>query len=49
MRPSLAAAYLINCLPTKVLNLSTPLEKLFKEKPNYNGLLEPLVVPAGLP
>jgi hypothetical protein len=34
----LAATYLINCLPTKVLQFSTPLKLLFKEKPNYDGL-----------
>jgi hypothetical protein len=34
----LAATYLINCLPTKVLDFSSPLEILFKEKPNYVGL-----------
>jgi hypothetical protein len=33
-----AATYLINRLPTKILGLSTPLEKLFKEKPNYIGM-----------
>jgi hypothetical protein len=31
----LAATYIINWLPTKVIGLSTPLEKLFEEKPNY--------------
>jgi hypothetical protein len=35
----LAATYLINRLPTKVLDFSTPLlERLFHEKPNYSGL-----------
>jgi hypothetical protein len=34
----LAATYLINCLPTKILDFSTPLERLFHEKPNYSGL-----------
>jgi hypothetical protein len=34
----LAATYLINCLPTKVLNFSSPLETLFQEKPSYTGL-----------
>lgn len=34
----LAATYLINRLPTKVLNFSSPLETLFQEKPNYTGL-----------
>jgi hypothetical protein len=34
----LAATYLINHLPTKVLQFSTPLELLFKDKPNYDGL-----------
>jgi hypothetical protein len=34
----LGATYLINRLPTKVLDFSTPLEKLFQEKPNYAGL-----------
>jgi IS30 family transposase len=33
-----AATYLINRLPTKVLQFSSPLEVLFKEKPNYTGL-----------
>jgi hypothetical protein len=33
----IAATYIINQLPTKVIGLSTPLEKLFKEKPNYTG------------
>jgi hypothetical protein len=31
----LAATYIINRLPTKVIGLSTPLERLFKEKPHY--------------
>jgi hypothetical protein len=34
----LAATYLINRLPTKVLQFSSPLEVLFKEKPNYTAL-----------
>jgi hypothetical protein len=34
----LASTYLINRFPTKVLDLSSPLEILFKEKPNYDGL-----------
>jgi hypothetical protein len=34
----LAATYLINRLPTKVLDFSSPLEILFKETPNYVGL-----------
>jgi hypothetical protein len=34
----LAATYLINRIPTKVLDFSSPLELLFKEKPNYGGL-----------
>jgi hypothetical protein len=34
----LAATYIINRLPSKVIGLSTPLEKLFKEKPNYTGM-----------
>jgi hypothetical protein len=34
----LAATYLINCLPTKILQFSTPLEHLFKEKLNYDVL-----------
>jgi IS30 family transposase len=34
----LAATYLINRLPTKVLDFSSPLEILFHERPNYVGL-----------
>ena len=34
----LAATYLINRTPSKVINLDTPLEKLFHEKPNYHAL-----------
>jgi hypothetical protein len=34
----LAATYLINHLPTKTLDFSSPLERLFKEKPSYLGL-----------
>jgi hypothetical protein len=31
----LVATYLINCLPTKTLEFSSPLEHLFSKKPNY--------------
>uniref|UniRef100_A0A8R7JX46 Retroviral polymerase SH3-like domain-containing protein n=1 Tax=Triticum urartu TaxID=4572 RepID=A0A8R7JX46_TRIUA len=34
----LAATYLINRTPSKVINLETPLEKLFHETPNYHSL-----------
>jgi hypothetical protein len=34
----LAATYLINCLPTKTLDFSSPLECLFREKRHYNVL-----------
>jgi hypothetical protein len=34
----LAGTYLINRIPTKDLDFSSPLEILFKEKPNYGGL-----------
>jgi hypothetical protein len=34
----LAATYLINHIPTKVLEFSSPLELLFKDKSNYGGL-----------
>lgn len=34
----LSAVYLINAPPTKVLQLSTPLERLFGENPNYSML-----------
>jgi hypothetical protein len=34
----IAATYLINHLPTKVLDFATPLETLFHEKMNYSGL-----------
>jgi hypothetical protein len=34
----LAATYLINRPPTKVLDFSSPLEILFQEKPNYASL-----------
>src|SRR5690606_18599169 len=33
-----AAVYLINRLPTLVLNMTTPFNKLFKTDPNYNQL-----------
>lgn len=32
----LAATYLINRTPSKVINFTTPLEKLFQEKPDYS-------------
>src|SRR3954463_8199439 len=34
----IAATYLINHLPTKVLGDITPLEKLFHQKPDYSSL-----------
>jgi hypothetical protein len=34
----LASTYLINHLPTKTLDFSSPLERLFGEKLNYSGL-----------
>jgi hypothetical protein len=34
----LVATYLINRLPTKVLDDTSPFERLFHEKPNYTGL-----------
>jgi glycosyltransferase involved in cell wall biosynthesis len=34
----IAATYLINRIPTKLLNYSTPLETLFHEKPDYSAL-----------
>jgi hypothetical protein len=34
----LAAAYLINHLPSKVIANSTPLERLFNQKPYYSAL-----------
>jgi hypothetical protein len=34
----LAATYLVNHLPTKTLDFSSPLERLFKEKSSYLGL-----------
>jgi hypothetical protein len=34
----LAVAYLINHLPSKVIANSTPLERLFNQKPYYSSL-----------
>jgi hypothetical protein len=34
----LSAAYLINSLPSKVIQHSTPLECLFDKKPDYSSL-----------
>lgn len=34
----LAAVYLINRVPSKVLDNFTPLERLFEQKPDYNSL-----------
>jgi histone deacetylase 1/2 len=34
----LTAAYLINILPSRVINYSTPAELLLQQKPNYNSL-----------
>lgn len=34
----LAAVYLINRLPSKVIKFDTPLERLFGQKPDYNSL-----------
>ena len=34
----LAATYLINILPSRVINFHTPVELLLKEKPEYNSL-----------
>lgn len=34
----LAATYLINRLPNKVINFDTPLDRLFQQKPDYNSL-----------
>jgi hypothetical protein len=34
----LTATFLINLLPTKVLNLESPVEKLLQTKPNYDAL-----------
>lgn len=31
----LAATYIINCIPSKVINFDTPLERLFQQQPNY--------------
>jgi hypothetical protein len=31
----LTATYLINCLPTRVLDNLSPMERLFKSQPNY--------------
>ena len=33
----LTATYLINILPSKVIDYQTPVERLLKEKPNYNS------------
>ena len=43
----LAAVYLINLLPSKVIDFETPTQRLLDETPNYNSL-RVLVVPAGL-
>jgi hypothetical protein len=32
-------AYLINCLPSRVLNFDTPLHRLFDTTPNYSLLI----------
>jgi hypothetical protein len=34
----LAAVYLINRTPSRILNYETPLERLFHQKPDYNYL-----------
>jgi histone deacetylase 1/2 len=34
----LAATYLINCTPSKVIDFATPLEHLFKQTPDYSSL-----------
>ena len=34
----LAATYLINRVPSKVINFESPLERLFKQKPDYTSL-----------
>jgi hypothetical protein len=34
----LASTFLINRTPSKVINYITPLERLFKVKPNYSSL-----------
>ena len=34
----IVATYLINRLPSKVIGNTTPLERLFHQKPDYNSL-----------
>jgi hypothetical protein len=34
----LAATYLINRTPSKVIDYQTPLDRLYKTKPNYSSL-----------
>ena len=34
----ITTTYLINCLPSKVIGNTTPLERLFHQKPGYNFL-----------
>jgi histone deacetylase 1/2 len=34
----LTAVYLINCLPSRVINKDTPFERLFSNKPDYSSL-----------
>jgi hypothetical protein len=34
----LAATYLINCTPSKILDYATPLERLFNQTPDYSSL-----------